>query len=150
MKILLAVIFGVCLISCSPKPQATIVGKWQQASGPSSAFGLTQAQKSGPGVMTFDFRPDGTLITQGGVEVSAKTVGGKELSQGGSQPVTNRYSLVNEHSLKITFAEGLRFQGRVVTLRVSIAGDRLVLTEITPSGLDLADARGNWILQRVP
>ena len=100
--------------------------------------------------MTFEFRADGTVITQGGVEVSAGTVDGKVEKQGGSQPITNGYSIVDDHTLKITFAKGERFQGREVTFKMSASRNQIVLTETTPSGLvDLAGPGGILTLHRV-
>ena len=146
--IVLAACFGAGLVSCSPKPQETVIGKWQHISGSQPPFGM-RVQVSGPGVMTFDFRPDGIVITQGGVEVSAATVDGKVEKQGGSQPVTNRYSFVDDHTLKIAFARRLRFEGREATFKVSASRNQLVLTETTPSGLQLAGEGGVLTLQRI-
>lgn len=149
VRILLAVCFGPWLVSCSPKPQAIIIGKWQKIGGPAPPLGM-RVEVSGPGVMTFDFRPNGIVITQGGVEVVTTSIDGKAEKQGGSQSVTNRYSFVDDHTLKITFARGLRFEGREVTFKVSASRNQLVLTENTPSGfVALAGEGGVLTLQRV-
>ena len=146
-RILLSVSLVAGLASCSPKPQDVIIGKWQQVPGSPPPMGV-KVQVSGPGVMTFDFRPDGTVLTQGGVEVGAVTLDGKAVTQGGTQPLTNRYSFVDDHTLKIAFAQGLRFKGREVTFRISASRNQLVLTESAPSGLNLSDAGGSLTLQR--
>jgi hypothetical protein len=148
VRIVLAVCFGAGLVSCSPKPQEIVIGKWQQIGGSPPPFGV-RVQVSEPGVMTFDFRPDGIVITQGGVEVSATKVDGKVEKQGGSQPITNHYSFVDDHTLRIAFAKGLRFEGREATFKISASRNELVLTETTSSGLQWEDGGGVLTLQRV-
>ena len=149
VRILLAVCFGAWLVSCSPKPQEAVIGKWQQIGGPPPSLGM-RVRVSGPGVMTFDFRPDGIVITEGGVEVGATSVDGKVEKQGGAQSVTNRYSFVDDHTLKIAFSKGLRFEGREATFKVSASRNQLVLTENTPSGLVAVAGEGGVLtLQRI-
>ena len=81
-----------------------------------------------------------------------ETIDGKTEIQGGTQPLTNRYSCVDDHTLKIAFAKGLRFEGQEVTFKVSASRNQLVLTETVPSELDrlfLEDLEGILTLQRV-
>jgi hypothetical protein len=144
--ILLSVCLGTALVACSPKPQRAIIGKWQQI--PGSTPLLTRVEVSGPGAMTFDFRPEGVLITQGGAQVSATGIDGKTEKQGGNVPVTNRYAFVDDHTLKIAFAEGLRFGGREATFRISASHNQLVLVEKEPSGPSERDG-GAVRLQRI-
>lgn len=115
--IMLVACLGTGLISCSPKSQEVVIGTWQQVEGtPPPPW--VRIQTSGPGVMTFDFRRDGTVITQGGMEMSAATVDGKVEKQGGNQPVTNSYAFIDNETLRITFAKGPRFERQEAMFRV--------------------------------
>ena len=131
-KISLVTCLLVLLTACRQKPQETIIGKWQQT--PKSGM-FTRVSVSGPGVMTFDFQSDGTLMTQGGVQAGATHVDGTVVKQGGSSPVTNRYSFVDDHTIKLSLSEGILFKGQEVTMKVTGSRNRLTLTETAPSGI---------------
>ncbi len=149
-SVVLLVCSAVCLMSCAqPRPREAIIGTWEESA---KAGAFTSVSQSGPGVMTFEFKPDGTLITQGGVATEARTVDGKTLSQGGSDPVTNRYVFVDDQTIKISFAKGLLFEGLEVTMKVSASRNTITLTETAPSKLkDLGVIAhdGTLFLQRV-
>ncbi|UCE50053.1 MAG: hypothetical protein JSW47_07815 [Phycisphaerales bacterium] len=135
----------ILLTACRQKPQDTIVGKWEQVpkTGP-----FTRVSVSGPGVMTFDFKSNGTLITQGGVQAVATTVDGTVVKQGGSSAVKHRYSFVDDHTITISLSEGVLFKGQEVTMKVTVSRNRMTLTETAPSGLEFVK-NGTVTLQRV-
>ena len=135
----------VLLTACRQTPRETIIGKWEQA--PKTGV-FTRVSVSGPGVMTFDFKGDGTLITQGGVQAVSTAVDGTVNKQGGSSPVTHRYSFVDDHTIKISLSEGVLFRGQEVTMKVTVSRSRMTLTETAPSGLVFVK-NGTVTLQRV-
>ena len=135
----------VLMTGCRQEPEETLIGKWQQVPK-TSAFMRVSA--SGPGVMTFDFQSDGTLITQGGVQSGATNVDGTVVKQGGSSPVTHRYSFVDDHTITIFLAEGILFKGQEVTMEVTASRNHMTLTETAPSGIVFVK-NGTVTLQRV-
>lgn len=135
----------VLLTACRQKPQETIIGKWQEA--PKGGM-FMRVSVSGPGIMTFDFRSDGTLLTQGGPEAGAASVDGTVVKQGGSSPVTHRYAFVDDHTVKIFLSEGVLFQGKEITMKVTGSRNHITLTETAPSGLAFVK-NGVVTLQRV-
>ena len=120
------------LAGCRQAPQESIIGKWQQA--PKDGL-FTRVSVSGPGVMTFDFRSDGTLITQGGIQANVRAIDGTVHQQGGTSPVKHRYAFVDDHTVKISWSEGILFKGQEATFRFTGSGKHITLTETAPSGL---------------
>jgi hypothetical protein len=98
--------------------------------------------------MTFDFQSDGTLITQGGVQAGATALDGTVDKQGGTSPVTHRYSFVDDHTITIFLSEGILFKGQEVTMKVTVSRNHMTLTETAPSGLDFVK-NGTVMLQKV-
>jgi hypothetical protein len=122
------------LIGCTSKAWQRIVGKWENAKRPTD---------------TFEFRVDGKLITQGGPIVTVRLTNGVEISQGGpNERLTNRWFFADERRLQLLLADGPRFNGRQVTMKVSMFGGRLKLKEVTPSGVDLGGVNGVLVLRR--
>lgn len=146
MKILILVMcFPILLTACREKPRESIIGKWEQA--PKTGM-FTRVSVSGPGVMKFEFRNNGTLITQGGVQVVATSLDGTVDKQGGSSPETHKYTFHDDNTLKISFSKGVLFKGQEVTIKITMSGDQMTLTETAPSGLEFMKD-GTITLQRV-
>jgi hypothetical protein len=121
--------------ACSSKAWQKIVGKWENAKRPGE---------------TFEFRVDGKLITQGGPIAKVKLTNDLEIVQGGpDQRITNRWFFADERRLKLLLAEGPRFRGREVSMKVSMFGGRLKLKEQGTSGADLGGEDGVLVLKRL-
>jgi len=146
MKIFVLVMcFPILLTACREKPRKSIIGKWEQA--PRAGM-FTRVSVSGPGVMKFEFRNDGTLITQGGVQAVATSLDGTVDKQGGSTPETHGYTFLDDDTIRISFAKGPLFNDREVTMKITVSGNHMTLTETTPSGLQFVKD-GTITLQRV-
>ncbi|MCP4456370.1 MAG: hypothetical protein GY809_33355, partial [Planctomycetes bacterium] len=91
---------------------------------------------SGPGVMTFDFQSNGTLITQGGMQAGATAIDDTVTKQGGASPVTHAYAYVGDDTITIRLAKGILFKGQEITMKVTASRNHMTLTETAPSGLD--------------
>ena len=135
---------SILLTGCGQEPEESIIGKWRQ--GPKNGL-FTKVSASGPGIMTFHFQDNGTLITQGGVQANTTRLDGTTVTQGGTTPVTHRYEFVGDHTIQISFAEGVLFRGREVLMKLELSRSQMTLTETAPSGLPFMQS-GSITLQK--
>jgi hypothetical protein len=130
--ILTPVILGAWLVSCSQPLDEAVVGKWRKVAVSTNAAAAAVSPAAKPAATTFEFRHNGVLVTQGSLSPDIVIPGV------GDKPLTNRYTLLDEQTIRIVFGRG-RAQERSVTMLMAPSGNRLVLTE-TNVGLNRTSA----------
>jgi hypothetical protein len=145
----LPVLLALGLTACSKPTEEAIVGKWRTLP-PAPNTAAPGASASSRGGITFEFKHDGALITQGDLKPLGEPPGLKAAApKGTDKPVNHRYSSLDEQTLRVKLGKGSPFPGRGIDLQVSISGNKMVLTEIKPSGIDWGGERGVIKLERV-
>ncbi len=125
----------VGLVACSPPVEEAVIGRWRQVLTTTNAAPAAATQTTNPAAPIFDFRPNGILVTRGQPSPDLVIPGMSE------RPMTNRYSFMDEQTLRILFGRG-RLEERTVTMQFAFSGNRLILTEThQENARDLSAAR---------
>jgi hypothetical protein len=127
---LLAVGFlGVGPVSCSHPPPAeeAVVGKWREVLSQTNGAAPSVAATTNPASAIFEFRHNGLLVTRGKLSPDL-TIPGL-----GDRPLTNRYSFMDEQTMRILFGRGHKEQYTAI-MQASFSGNRLILTETNSIG----------------
>ncbi len=121
-----------------------MVGRWRQVLSATNAPVAAGTPATNPAAATFEFRHNGLLLTKG-------TFSPDILIPGlGDRFLTNRYSFMDEQTIRILFGRGRKEQ-QTVTMVASFSGNRLTLTETVAPLLSMTNfshrARTNSLVQ---